>query len=228
MASFRCWLPVIGALAWVLPAWADALDLRDPTPRPVEVAFEVSPGEQPGRLDALYGEALPARLVPHERAGQVIVVLPGALVESHLLVRENPRPGSFGDFVWVFDAESGHVLSATLAGVVRRRIELGPLHRTVEAEIEVAMSTARPAGFRAPRWLLGQRVFELCEEPGDAACSFVQPAAYDPATGYINAVGVIVARTRGVAARSFSSLGEARFFEAEDAAAPAIASGPPR
>lgn len=226
MAALRIWLPVIGAIA-ATAAEAEPLDLRDPTPRAVAVAFEVSPREQPGLLDALYTEPLPARLVPDGRAGRVHVVLPGTLVESHLLSGEDPRPGSFGDFVWTFDAESGHVLSATLAGVVRRRIELGPLHRTVEADVQVAMSTAHAAGFRAPRQLLGQRVFDLCEADG-AECTLVRPAAYDPATGYVNAVGVILARTRGIATRSFSSLGEARFFEADAAATPAVASGPPR
>jgi len=36
---------------------------------------------------------------------------------------------------------------------------------------------------------------------------------YDPATGYVNAVGEIVARWNGIETRAFSTLGEARFSE---------------
>jgi hypothetical protein len=225
MAGFRCWLQVAIGLAWALPASGEPLDLADRTSRLVAVQFEISPADRPGSLDAVYTELLQARLAPHENPDWTVVSLPAALVESHVLVREEPKPGSFGDFVWVFDVASGHVISAELSGIVRRHVQLGPLQRAVDAWIRVTMSTARPLGFRAERRLLGVRVFDSCEVD-DGACTLVAPAPYDPVTGYVNAVGVISARSRVVAADSFSTLGEARFFELEDAAAPTVASGP--
>ena len=119
------------------------------------------------------------------------------------MVRENPKHGSFGDFVWILDVSSGHVISAELDGIVLRRVEFGPLHRTVEARIRASMTTVRSAGFRAQRQILGQRVFDLCDAD-DGECTLVAPVPYDPRTGYVNAVGVISARTRGAGAGSRS------------------------
>ena len=131
----------------------------------------------------------------------------------------------FAKFVWILDVSSGHVISAELDGIVLRRMEFGPLHRTVEARIRASMSTVRSAGFRAQRQILGQRVFDLCDAD-DGECTLVAPVPYDPRTGYVNAVGVISARTRGAGADNFSSLGEARFTELHTESAPAVAAGP--
>jgi hypothetical protein len=225
MASFRCWLQVAVGLAWALPASGEPVDLRDRTPRLIAVQIEISPPDQPGRLNSVYTERLQAHLAPHPNPEWVVVTLPAALVESHIMVRENPKEGSFADFVWILDVSSGHVISAELDGTVLRRIQFGPLHRTVEARIRASMSTVRSAGFRAQRQLLGQRVFDLCDAD-DGDCTLVSPVPYDPRTGYVNAVGVISARTRGAGADNFSSLGEARFSELHTESAPAVASGP--
>ena len=88
------------------------------------------------------------------------------------------------------------------------------------------MSTVRSAGLRAERQLLGQRVFDVCDAD-DGACTLVAPAPYDPATGYVNAVGLISARTRGAGADSFSTLGEARFTELHPEGTPAVAASGP-
>lgn len=195
-------------------AAAQPLDLSDPTPRWVEVSFESSPAELPGQLAAVWTPRYPARLRPGLRDGWVTVAVPPEVVEKVLLRRVDPEPGSFGPFVWVFDAASGHVITAEFAGAVNRKLDLGLLHPRVRAEIRASMDTLRPAGFRPARRLLGQVVFEHCRPgPDDRDCRAVLPTPLDPVTGYVNAVGMVQARGFGYTTRSFSCLGEARFFE---------------
>ena len=211
-------------------AAAEPLDLDDPTPRWVEVSFEVSPRSEPGRLDARYTPPIPAWLQPAGRPGWRVVAVPAELVERHLLRGQDPVPGSFSDFVWVFDAESGHVVWAELRGVVYTRLDWGLFRSRARAEIEVELSTERSAGFRRARRFLGQLIHHYCEpdEPGE--CSVVPAVPYRRQNGYVNAVGEIVASSAGISTRAFSPLGEARFAEraAPPWLVPAVAAGPPR
>lgn len=225
MLSPRCGRGRTLAL-WLLPlasAAAEPMDLRDPTPREVGVEFEISPRDHPEQLDAVYAPRLPGHLRPHATPGWIVVEVPGAAVEQVLMASEHPKPGSFGDFAWIFDSESGDVIAATLEGVVYRRVQLGPFHSTIEAAIRVLMTTAEPVGFRPPRGLLGHRIFDACTLADSDPCTLVQPARYDPASGYVNAVGRIFARGAKVSTETFSSLGEARFFELSGAPAVAAA-----
>jgi hypothetical protein len=189
------------------------MDLHDPTPREVEVEFEVSPRDHPGQLDAVYTPRLPGWLRPHPTPGWVQVEVSGPAIEQVLMASEDPKPGSFREFAWVFDAESGRVVAATLEGVVYRQVRLGPFHSRLEAAIRVLMTTDQPVGFRPPRGLLGNRIFDACAGADSDPCTLVEPARYDSTTGYVNAVGRIYARSAKVATETFSSLGEARFFE---------------
>lgn len=221
----RCAL--LAALLLAAPAPAEPMRLDDPTPRWVLMQLEDSPREHPEQLDTVWAPPLLAWLAPESDTGLVRVTLPASLVESHLMAPQGPRPGSFGDFVWILDPASGHVLSATLSGTVRRELHWGPFRSHTYADILVEMTTLHPMGFEAPRTLLGQVVFHACQ-PADAssACTPVRPAPYDPHTGYVNAVGRIRARSKGVTTENFASLGEARFFELPRSTPGPVAAGP--
>lgn len=214
------------------PLGGRPLELSDPTPRWVDVAFELSPRDAPGRLDAEWSPRLHAWLQPADLRGRrwVVVVVPAADAERLFALGDGrPEEGSFSDFVWVFDAASGHVVSAELEGTVRTRVGWGFLGSDARVEIRVVMSTAGPRGFRSPFSLLGQRLFRVCGPDDDEDdCTLVPPVPLQPDTGYVNAVGEIRATGRGITTHSFSTLGEARFFEAPHLAPPAVASAPPR
>jgi hypothetical protein len=142
----------------------------------------------------------------------VSVAVPAREVEERLLAGERVVPGSFGDFVWVFDVPSGHVLGASLAGRVIRTLDWGLVRTDAEVEIRVELGTLRPSGYAAPTSRLGHTVFGVCA-PGEWGCTAVSAAPLDPRTGYVNAVGPIFARALRVRAESFSPLGEAVFSE---------------
>jgi hypothetical protein len=192
---------------------AEPMDLSNPTPRWVEVVIEGSPADRPAQLDAVWtAPRLSAFLRPAERPGWITVAIPAGLVEGQLLAAEEPIPGSFSPYIWIFDAATGHVVSAEMEGAVKRRMHLGLLAHSVRTDLVIRMDTERVVGVRAARKILGNRYFGTCsvEEGG---CTPVYPAIYDRRTGYVNAVGAVEARAAGFSTRSFSSLGEARFFE---------------
>jgi hypothetical protein len=200
------------------PAPAEPMQLADTRPRWVTVRFEVSPEDAPGRLDAHYGEPLPAWLEPDGALGCVRVTIPAHAVEIRLLPGQGARPGSLGDFTWRFDAESGHVLSASFSGVLVRRLGVGLLRFDTEVEIRTELGTLRAAGFRGPERLLGEDFLAYCDPSQEEGCRAVPAIPYDPRTGYVNAVGFVRGRALGIETRTFSSLGEARFEELEGAA----------
>lgn len=200
-------------LALAPAAGAASLDLANPAPRWVAVAFEISPREHPSRLRASYTRRLPARLSPGANAGELEIRVAGNLVEQFLLIGHSPIPGSFGDFVWTFDARTGHVQSAALNGAVEREVGWGFASWTAEARIDVRMSTREAVSFRVAE-LAGETVHRICRQPS-ANCTRMEPTALDPDTGYVNAVGSIRADTGPLRVESFSPLGEAIFSEIE-------------
>ncbi len=194
-------------------AHAQPLDLFDATPRWVAVAFEVSPEDRPAQFDTLYTRKMRAWLAPHARGNQVRVTVPREAVERELLARQNPVPGSFSDFVWVFNPFTGDVVSAELSGRLVKRLDWGLFESEVEAEIRVAMATGSVAAFHKPwRWL-GQELFRSCSLVARRGCTVVESAGYDAMTGYVNAVGDLSVLFHGITIRTFSPLGEAVFSE---------------
>jgi hypothetical protein len=139
--------------------------------------------------------------------------------------------GSFSDYVWVFDASSGHVLSATVAGRLIRTLDWGFFSSDVEASVRAQMATRSEsgaptaAGYTSPRSRLGQLLFRFCTRTDGEDCTLVSAAPYDPRSGYVNAVGPILAGSTVVTTRTFSPLGEARFSEIGTAAA--VSTPPP-
>jgi hypothetical protein len=213
----------LALLGWATPLHAQtfaapqlvALDLSDRTARDVVVRFERSPRMEPAALDRVYGDALPARLEPGP-PGHVYVVIGGQHVAQQLF--EGQHTDGFGDFVWLFDSRTGDVVDARVEGALLQEIDWG-LHRSsTRAEVRVRMNTREAAGFRDAQHVLGNLVFRYCDphDSGWTRCNPVEPVRFDPATGYVNAVGAIEVDTPvGISALSFSPLGEARFFDLE-------------
>jgi len=217
MLTLRCLLcagiALLVAAFEPLQALAEPMNLRDPEPRWVQVCFERSPPDRPGQTDTVYSPPFAAWFEPGERPDDVRVTVDGRTVEQHLLPDHEPQPGSFSDFVWIFDAETGHVRSARVSGTVHRRIRLGPASWKVSARIHVEMNTSRDAGFKRPASLMGQRVHRFCVAADSGPCNLVPAHTYDPLTGYVNAVGTIGAHSGPIRFESFSPLGEAIFSE---------------
>lgn len=215
----------------------EPLDLEDPRPRSAWVRFESTPLEETPRAEPVWGEPIRARVEAAE-PDRLRVVVPAAAVETRLFVGQGVVPQSFGDFVWVFDRETGHVVSATLEGSLRRPLALGPFRMDAHVQLDLALSTRRgPVAFRDGRRVFGELIHELCEDPADDGCRPAIPRPYDPATGRVVAVGALQGRTGPIRSRSFSPLGEARFLEAEGPSGeghpapapslPTVAAGPP-
>lgn len=191
----------------------DALRIDDPRPRWVSVHFQPSSPWHRRRTEVV---PVPAWLEPERRdPRRIAVTIPAVAVEGALMAGQRPVPGSFSDFVWVFDAETGHVISAELSGAVRRRIGAGFLSTDVVAEIQVNLDTRHVAGFR-PRHLLGMRLVGYCT-PEQPDCTPVAPRAFDPLRGHVNAVGALVVRAGGLTTQVFSGLGRAVFLERQTA-----------
>jgi hypothetical protein len=222
MQASKCWLG-----SWLLccmagAAFADPLDLHDARPRPVRVAFEISPTAQPGALDIVYSEPVTAWLDADPASGRVRVRVPARAMEEFLAAHD-PVPGSFGDYVWTFDPASGDVVTAEFHGRLWQTADFGLFQTRVDTQIEVHVGTLVAVGVRAPYTQLGQVIVDVCE-PGTPGCTRVAPAALDPRTGYVNAVGTIRASALGgLGALTFSPLGEAVFSEARELPAVSLA-----
>lgn len=212
-------------------ASAEPMDLTDPQPRWVSVRFEVSPAQNPGQLDTIYSQDFPAWFAPDPMEDRVRVTVDGGIVEQYLLAEHGPVEGSFSDYVWVFESSTGHVVSATVVGKLIKMLDWGLFTSEVEASIRIQMATRSEsgalaaAGFTPPRSRLGQLLFQFCTPSDGEACTLVSAAPYDAASGYVNAVGPISARSAGVTTRAFSPLGEARFSEIS--ATPSVSAPPP-
>ncbi len=196
-------------------ARAVPLDLLDPTPRWVEVRFEVSPADQPGRLDRTWSSNRLAYLDSPEGSDAVRIRIPADEFEAHLRTTGiEAITGSFSEFVWTFEPRTGHVLKATFSGHVRERISFGPIRTSALVEISGGMTTLDRGGFREVRGVLGLKTQRYCS-PGSegSGCNAVRSARFDPASGYVNAVGMVRAATRVLEILAFSPLGEVQFSE---------------
>ncbi len=191
------------------------LDLEDSTPRPIEVRFEISPADQPGRLDSAWSAPRLGVLEPSLNPDQVRIRIPAQEMEDHLTsAGTSVIPGTFSDFVWTIDRVSGHVVHAELAGRIHERLAIGLLVTRIAVEIRVDMSTERQGGFRTSRGMFGIETHDFCNAPDTLErCVPVETRRFDPTRGYVNAIGDIRAATPLAEVRAFSPLGEIRFSE---------------
>jgi hypothetical protein len=210
------WLGLaLNALALAAAAGAAPLNLNDPSPRWVSVRFEVSPADEPGSLNERWSAARSAYIAPDPEARVVRIYIPGREIEAQLgSVGMEIVPGSFSEFIWTLDPHSGHVLKAEMTGHVRERISLGWIHASTLVEIRVEMTTREAGGFEPSRSLLGLETNGFCSPRDESSgCIAVAPARFDPASGYVNAVGSVQAATAIARILAFSPLGEVQFSE---------------
>ncbi|RIL05337.1 MAG: hypothetical protein DCC71_10760 [Proteobacteria bacterium] len=192
-------------------ARAEPMDLDDARARWVGVRFENSPSDRPAQLATAYTDEIAAWLEP-DGATRVRVTVAGRDVERSYFSRQRLRPGSFSDYVWIFDRATGEVVSASLRGTLLREYDLGWVESEIETLFEAFMTTSAEAGFSGSKRMFGQLVFPHCDDRSDE-CTLVPARRYDRSTGYVNAVGSIVGRALGFSARTFSAIGEAVFSE---------------
>jgi hypothetical protein len=210
-------------LIWILAgalfaqgAIGEPLDLQDKTSRWIEVRFEVSPSDEPGRLDSRWSSVRAAYLESDIGSSIVRIRIPTAEIEAHLgTTGTEAVPGSFSDFVWTLDSTSGHVLAAELTGRVRERFSFGLIRTSALVEIRVEMTTHDVGGFLPDKGIFGLRTNTYCSPaaPAPSGCIAVSPVRFDPDSGYVNAIGTVVAATGVAKIRAFSPLGEVRFHE---------------
>lgn len=222
------WIGIVMGLAQL--AAAVPLDLADPSPRWIEVRFEVSPADQPGRLDREWSEPRRAYLAPDPAGDAIQIRIPAAVIEAHLRsTGTDAIEGSFSEFVWTLEPASGRVLGADLSGRVREEIRLGPIRSSVQIEIEVEMTTEAGAGFEPGHGIMGVPTNRFCApEPPDDGCVGVTPVRFEPSRGYVNAVGSLRARSKIIEIRTFSPLGEVEFLELRPRATETVISGTSR
>jgi hypothetical protein len=215
-------------LVFPLIGSADPVDFENPAPRWVEIAFEVSPRDRPGQMDTHYTQRLNAWFESLE-AGRIRVTIDRVDVERVLMAGQNPIEGSFTDFVWVFESESGEVVSATMSGELEKELDWGLFDSKARATIEVDMATRRTMGFKPVRRWLGQEFFSTCGSLDEKRCTAVSASDYDPERGYVNAIGDLRVRFGEVELKTFSPLGEAKLYEVGSTivAAPSIHSPVP-
>ncbi len=229
-------LPGAAARADPAPKRSVPLDLRDATPRWIDVRFETSPADAPGALDGRWSPSRRAwlepvapsdstrssamRAVDTDATGAIRprvfrIQIPAAEIEAQLRsTGTEVVPGSFSDFVWQLDRETGHVIRAELTGRVRERLRLGPFRSSARIDIRVEMSTAAAAGYEPGHGILGIPTNRFC--PPDAlrpGCVRVSPVAFDRTRGYVNAVGSVRAATPLAEIVAFSPLGEVELLE---------------
>lgn len=205
---------------------AGPLDLNDPTPRWVDVRFEVSPANRPGQLDSEWSGLRAAYVDPAAGPGIVEIRIPAEEMEAHLRsTGTDAIAGTFSEFVWTFDRETGHVLAAEMRGRVREQVRFGFIRTSATIDIQVEMTTQQLAGFASESGMLGIETQRFCA-PGPVkqgakikrsrlreGCVGVLASPLDPARGYVNAVGTVRAATPMVEIEAFSPLGEVRFSE---------------
>ena len=165
----------------------------------------------------MYTPKLLAYLEPAEVSGQIRVTIDRREVEGVLLANDDPVPGSFSDFVWIFDAESGDVVSASLKGTLVKELDWGLFRSKARTRIDLAMASQRVGGVEKPRRWLGQQLFGYCDDPSRESCEIVSGQSYDSASGYVYAVGALRVHFGELTLQTFSPLGEAVFAESEAA-----------
>src|SRR5262249_49097944 len=137
---------------------AVAADARPMDPSRLEsrwVAMQVIRGA-PGTPEVHLSEPALAWYEVGPEKTQRTVRVPGLEVERVLMPDRHPVDGSFSDFVWIFDVETGDVLSASLSGELNQPIRLGPLQMSSRVSIAVDLNTFVVGGYTPVRELGGQ------------------------------------------------------------------------
>ena len=202
-------------------AGAQPLDLADPTPRTIQVEFEIS--VDPATVGQTFSESFEATYSATGNTGTVLVS--GAVYESAIETHDldyfdsmmiwSLISGSASDFELEIDLTT---LEATAQLLSYQVLITDPVPFPQIGSVTRDLSTTATAGFAFPPQFPGFPFF--CD-----TCLLVPGAAYDPATGKINAVGsdhLVAADIPSLA--GFSRAGDLRLSESPAQAVPALSS----
>ena len=213
-AALICWLSPA-------PAWAQPLDLADPTPRTIRVEFEIS--VDPGTVGQTYSEPFVSSYSATGNTGTVVI--PGAVYESAIQTHDLDYFDTMMTWSLVGGSASDFTLDIDLTTLEATAQPLGyevsitdpvpfPQNGTVTREL----STTATAGFAFLPQFPGFPFF--CD-----TCTLVPGAPYDPATGKLNAVGSDHLVAPDIPSLTgFSRAGDLRLSESPARAVPASSS----
>lgn len=189
-----------GLVGVAAPLRALPLDLSNPTPRTVLVEVDEFTGDY-GAIGAAFGTPVEAAFTSD--GVTALITVPGSVVEAlvdRIFASPTAVPGSFSDYEIAIDVATGQVLSATVNGLATV-----PIFGTVNLAQNASSTTL--AGFKLTN-ILGYILPLACT--GGTGCTIVPGLPYDPATGQLNAVGVIA-----TIFNVFTPFGDLRLSEAQ-------------
>lgn len=217
LARFAAWT---GLVCWLTPApaWAQPLNLADPTPRTIKVQFEIS------LLPTLIGQTYSASYTAtYSATGNIgTVVIPRAVYESAIQTHDLDYfgypliAGSAADFTLEIDLTT---LEATAQPLAYQVFVTYPPDAV--GTITRNLSTTAIAGFGYSPSLPG---FPFFTTTPCGVCALVPGAPYDPATGKLNAVGSDALDSPDLDVSSFARAGDLRLSESATPSVPALSS----
>ena len=167
------------------PAWAQPLNLADPTPRTILVEFEIS--VDPGSIGQSYSESTVATYSATGNTGTVVIasVAYEAAIQTHdldyfdTIMSWSLVSGSASDFTLDIDLTT---MEATAQPLSYQVLITDPVPFPQNGVVTRELSTTTTAGFAFLPQFPGFPFF--CD-----TCTLVPGTPYDPTTGRINAVG---------------------------------------
>lgn len=166
-------------------AWSIPMDLQNPNPR--EVVVQIESSAVVWKLDLQYSTSIAAFLTPN-RDGTVQVTISG---DDWLAFLENGMGApmqNVSPYVWTFDPDTNHVLSASMSAqtfaVFGGRPALVPISQNVS-------TTGGALGY-IPTDVGGFELELICIPGMDRGCEAIEKVSYQPDTGYVNALGPMV------------------------------------
>ena len=209
-----------GLICWLTPAlaWAQPLNLANPTPRTIKVQFEISLA--PNVIGQTYSPSYTATYSATGNTGTVVIsrAVYESAIETHDLDYFGFEliDGSASDFTLDIDLTTREATAHPLAYQVSVTVPPNAV-----GTITRHLSTTALAGFGYSPQFPGFPFFTTnpCE-----LCALVPGAAYDPATGKLNAVGSDDLDSPDGDFRSFARAGDLRLSESPTPGVPALSS----
>ena len=167
------------------PAWAQPLNLADPTPRTIQVEFEIS--VDPGTVGQTYSESFVGTYSATGNTGTVVIssAVYEAAIETHdldyfdTIMTWSLINGSASDFTLEIDLTT---MEATAQPLSYQVLITDPVPTPQNGTVTRDLSTTGSAGFAFLPQFPGFPFF--CD-----TCTLVPGAPYDPVTGKINSLG---------------------------------------
>ena len=216
----RARLALGSVLAWALvpaTAGAEPLDVSDPTPRRIQIEFEIS--QSPLAIGQTWSTPFEARYSATGNTGTVVVLAPtyaSAIATDQLDYFEvitdwSLIPGTATEFRLDIDLTTLQAVAQTASYEVS--LDVSPPQN---GDVTRMLSTTAVAGFGSHPSFPGFPFF--CT----TSCVIVPGAPYDPVTGRLNAVGRDILDAPDVDLQSFSRAGDLRLSEASAPAVPVV------